>query len=315
MSISRERYALTVDIGGTKTAFGIMDVHGTFIYLEKSPTPIHESNNIREFLISQIHTILGKHKKLAIEGIGIGAGGVVDPESGAIIHATPLLPDWQGTPIKKIIEEEFGVRAAVDNDGNMAALGEYLYGSGKGTHNLVFIAIGTGVGGGAVINGRVLKGGSGSAMNIGHICIERNGRQCNCGKRGCLEAYVSGKAIEKAYQERIEKIPGKNASHPLTPREIFESTAKGDSIAKGVIETALDYLSIGITNIIELFDPDLIVLGGGVSESLGFMLDDLRSRVSSSTGLFIPERILISTLGEKTCLYGAGGAILMGVRL
>lgn len=310
MDYTKNRYALAADMGGTKTSFGIMGIDGNFIHLEKHPTPVHNSNKIENFLLSHIRTIIEHHGNLSIEGIGLGTGGVVDPKTGIIIHATPLLPGWQGKPIKKIIEEKFKIKAKVDNDGNMAALGEYLFGSGKGAQNLVFIAIGTGIGGGAILDGKVFRGSGGAAMNIGHICVDKNGRPCNCGKRGCLEAYASGRAMETAYADKVEKQSGQNAVALATAREIFLFMKKGDPLAKDVIDTALDFLVTGITNIIELFDPDTIILGGGVSESLEPMLDELRSRVSSSTGLFNKEKIMISTLGETASLSGAGGAVL-----
>jgi glucokinase len=287
-----------------------MGIDGIFTHLEKHPTPIHRSNKIEDFLLSHIRTIIEQHGNRKIEGIGLGTGGVVNPQTGTIIHATPLLPGWQGTPIKDILQKEFQIRARVDNDGNMAALGEYLFGSGKGTQNLVFIAIGTGVGGGAILDRKVFRGVSGAAMNIGHICVEKNGLPCNCGQKGCLEAYASGKAIEMTYAKRLEKQSGRNAHAHPTAQEIFQFMKKGEPIATDIIDTALDFLAIGIMNIIELFDPELIVLGGGVGESLAPMLNGLRSRVSSSTGSFNKEKIKISRLGQTATLAGAAGAIL-----
>lgn len=310
MCSSKDRYALAVDLGGTKTSFGIMGIDGIFTHFEKHPTPVHGSNKIQDFLLSQISTIIEHHGNLSIEGIGLGTGGVVNPKTGTIIHATPLLPGWQGTPIRDILREEFKIRAKVDNDGNMAALGEHLFGLGKGAQNLVFIAIGTGIGGGAIIDGKVFRGFSGAAMNIGHVCVEKNGLPCNCGRRGCLEAYSSGRAIEMAYAKRIEKISSRNALTHQTAREIFQLMKKGDSIATDVINSALDYLASAITTMVEIFDPEVIVLGGGVSESLAPMLEDLRSRISCSSGLFNRENIKISTLGQTATLVGAAGAIL-----
>lgn len=310
MIFSNNRYALAIDLGGTKTAFGIMGIEGDFVHIEKYPTPVQNSTNILDFLLYHIRMIIKEYSDLKIEGIGLSTGGVVDPESGTIIHATSLLPGWQGTPIKQIIEENIGLKANVDNDGNMAALGEYLFGSAKGKQQFVFIAIGTGIGGGAVIDGKVFKGSRGAAMNIGHICVKQNGKPCNCGKRGCLEAYASGRAIETTYMDIISKQSEQKSFTSSSAQEIFQILKKGDAIAKEVIDHALDYLSIGISNIIELFDPDAIVLGGGVSESLVPMLDDFRSRIFDSTRLFNTEMIMISILGSKAALLGAGGSIL-----
>jgi len=301
-----EKLILAVDMGGSKTAFGLMNKEGNFIHKESLPTPLNHEKSLLNFIIKHSREIL-KHKgNPPLAGIGISAGGVVNPETQTITHATPLLPGWVGTPVSELLQKEFHVPVKLDNDGNMAALGEYLFGAGKGAKNLVFIALGTGIGGGAIIHGKVYKGKQGAAMNIGHMCVEKNGKPCNCGKKGCMEAYASGKAIEKAYAAK----KGDSKQNMISAKEVFHLATKGDDIALEIINNSLDYLALGITNIVELLDPELIVLGGGVSESVDALVENIRKKVQCSTDLFDPKNILISSLGANACLYGAGGSLI-----
>ena len=299
-------YALAVDIGGTKTAFGIMDSSGRFAWRDRYPTPTADNLSLMDFLIARLSEILNGHTNFPIKGIGIGTGGVVDPGSGRIAHATPLLPGWMETPVRDILQKEFQLPVKIDNDGNMAALGEYLFGKHKGASPLVFISIGTGIGGGVVIDGKVHKGKNGAAMNIGHIAIEKNGTPCNCGRKGCLEAYASGRAIEKAY----EKATGDSSGERITAEQVFQRMQKGDAQAREVIGRALNCLALGIDTVIELFDPDVVVLGGGVSESLRPLLGDLRKKIKCAHELFDKENFFVSSLGNEAGLAGAGGAVL-----
>ncbi|MCD6385133.1 putative N-acetylmannosamine-6-phosphate 2-epimerase [Candidatus Sumerlaeota bacterium] len=307
------KFAIVVDIGGTKTAIALMAYDGSISQLQLYPTPTQKPNQLIEFLREAIRDILNQYEDSAITGIGISTGGIVDPHSGTILHATPLLPGWMGTPVVDILQREFQLPVRVDNDGNMGAIGEYLYGAAKGSDPLVFIAIGTGIGGGAIIDGQLLKGKQGGALNLGHIQVEKDGIPCNCGGRGCLEAYSSGRAIEQAYIDKKGDLSTDSNLMEITAQAIFQRCANGESMARKVIDRALSYLARGISILIELFDPEAIVLGGGVSESLGEYLDELRTKVSCAHRLFSSENITLSTLGQKANLIGAGASLLFSV--
>lgn len=310
------KYIIGIDLGGTKIAGAVSDREGNLLYGTTVKTMADEGP---EAVIKRIKDLISSLMKKGnlhskdVSGIGIGSPGVLDTKNGVIINAANL-PGFDNTCITGIIEDEFNIKTYLENDANAAALGEYWFGAGKGAENLLYVTVSTGIGGGIVINGQVYSGSTTNAGEIGHITIEPNGQRCNCGNIGCLETLSSGTAIARIAKERILK--GEDSSlksyDSFTSREVFEAAASGDRLASEVIKQCLEYLGIGIANFVTLFDPDRVVIGGGVSKSGEIVFDRVRSVVKTRCLKKVSSHVEIipAGLGADAGVIGAIGVVL-----
>lgn len=245
-------------------------------------------------------------------GIGIASPGPLNSEEGVIIE-TPNLP-FKKFPLKSTVENATGIKTFIDNDANAAALGEFLFGAGKGVENLIYITVSTGIGGGIIINKKLYRGKTGNAGELGHMTVEPQGPRCNCGNYGCLEAMASGTAIARVARERLQHFEKLNDEKSLllsydniTAKEVFECASKGDKLSLEVVDYTSNYLGIGIASFINIFDPEMIVIGGGVSKVGDILFDRLRKialersfNVMSSTVKIVP-----ASLGTDAGIVGA----------
>ncbi len=201
-----------------------------------------------------------------IRAIGIGSPGPLDSKTGVILNSANL--PFKNFQIVKGIVDKFGIPTYLENDANAAAVGEYLFGAGRGTENMVYITVSTGIGGGAVLNGKLYKGATSNALEIGHITVQPEGPRCNCGNYGCAEAFASGTAIARQANDAINR--GLETSltkyEKVTSYEVFVEAEKGDPVASFVLGRSLTYLGICVANVICCFDPEVVVIGGGVSK-------------------------------------------------
>lgn len=301
-------YAIGVDVGGTKVKVGLVANDGTLAKTSLIDTP-PVAAEILPAVIAEIRQLLKGTDKVI--GIGLGTGGIVDPRRGKVRFASALPRGWAEVEIKQILCEAFKLPVVVDNDVNAAALGEYLFGLGERCHDLVYMAIGTGIGGGAILRGRLYRGARDAALDLGHMVVHANGRPCSCGKNGCLEAYASGAGIEHRY---LELLRGYNHGQPdqegRSAKEIFHLAAQGDFLCQEVINEATSYLALGISNLIECYDPKIIALGGGVIEAGEQLLNRLRSLVRYNNNTFPREAIRKSRLGTDAGVIGAAALVL-----
>lgn len=260
-----------VDVGGTKIKAGLIS-DGRILETVKRTTM---KNNVMEQIIDMVRELsnLSLNDVLAI---GVGTAGRVDAESGSIVGATSNLENWTGTPVKSILQREFAVPVAVDNDANAAAIAEGEYGSARGYENYVCITLGTGVGAGAVLDGRLARGQKGGAGEVGHMVLYPKGHPCNCGRKGCLEQYVSGTALQRAIEEK-----GKVVSGGITPRNLFRLASDGHPVAGEIVEKFCDDLVLGLMNVHAVLDPEVIVLGGGVVESSNYWWNAFLKKLKS----------------------------------
>ena len=264
-----KKYSLGIDLGGTKIA-SCLCLNGEIIKKVVVPTNAEKgTENIINTMIDAVKQAAEGYELTKIEGIGIGAAGQINPETGEVIYAPNL--GWNHVPLGEKLEQELKLPVKVLNDVRAATVAEQKFGNGKGLANFANIFVGTGVGSGFVMNGRLLNGSTNSAGEIGHICLDPNGPVCGCGKHGCLEAYSSGTGMEnyvkvqiKAGRETIIKdmINGdvKNVHGPL----IGKAADKGDKLAIEAIERVGFYLGLTIANIHTLLNPDIVLLGGGM---------------------------------------------------
>jgi len=241
-------------------------------------------------LLAEAHFSLKK-----IRGIGVGAVGPLDIQTGKILY-TPNLPAWRGTPIVKLLERAFGLPVVLDNDANAAALAELK--SGHRKKNFIYLTLSTGIGAGIVINGKLYRGATGNAGEAGHMTIETSSKapKCGCGKRGCLEALASGSAIAKRAKKLLKL---KHASAEL----VFQRAQTGNRKAQRIIEEAAFYLGVGLANLSEIFDPELIVLGGGLTKSWALFKKTVQKTLKRYARQ-APE-IVLTKLGDDNVLIGA----------
>lgn len=280
-------YTLGVDIGGTQIRAALVDEHGKIVFLNKNMTLAHEGvDPVLERIMNTIDELLKNNgvSLSEVKGMGICAPGPINPDTGHIL-SSPNLPGWEDIPLADIVGGKYDVPVFLANDGNAAAMGEYIHGSSD-TENLVYITVSTGIGGGVILNGNLLLGYEGNAAEIGHVTVNPDGPKCGCGNHGCLEAYSSGTGMARRMAallketERPSKLRdvktdriAEDHENPLSSKDIIEAAQEGDELAKSVVSEASYYLGVGLANVINLFNPEKIVFGGGVSQAGDYFLE------------------------------------------
>jgi glucokinase len=311
----KTRYILALDIGGTKLAVALFDT--SFNLIGRSRTPTHADRGpdaVLERLIRISESLMKRHKVRAnaLESVGVGCGGPLDSETG-VIYSPPNLPGWDAFPLKEKLENHFSVPAHIDNDANAAALGEQKFGAGRGYRNIFYITASTGIGSGLVLDGRIYRGADYSAGEFGHIVLARRGPKCNCGGRGCLEALSSGTAIARRANREAARAPDSLLAHmrdrndSLTAKDVVNAMRQGDPFAEKIFLDAAFYLGLGITSAIHLLNPDIVIIGGGLSLTGRLLFDPVRQTVRDRAQQHLAGHVPIvpAELGKKVGLYGA----------
>ncbi len=297
------KYAFGIDIGGTNTRVGLVDETGNIITLERFPTEIENPSETFLRLSNWINNIRVNYKE--IEGIGVGCAGVVRVSDGVLLFS-PNLPLWRNIQIKLSLESLTGIPVVVDNDANLFALGESIYGAGKGKSVVIGITIGTGIGGGIIHNGRVFHGTFGGAGELGHVTIVPYGPRCNCGNFGCAEAFAGSYGIERRANEIFLRY-GRKFNDRLTPELIGKLAKENDELATMVINETAYYLGIFLVSIVHIFNPDVIVIGGGISNWDDYLFVPLRKFVFDKAMKHLTQSLSIEkgALGDYATLIGA----------
>jgi len=292
-----------VDIGGTKIAVGIVDDVGKVLSRTQAPTdPSNYTAGIDS--ISDMLRQTSSQAGVELTGIGIGSTGPVDPLRGEL-GDVDFLPGWRGQAPVRDLEGIFGVRAALENDGDAAALAEAGWGAGKNRARLIYITVGTGIGGGIILDGRLYRGVDGAHPEVGHQVIDPSGPQCSCGFRGCWEALAAGPAMV-AWME--SHAPADYPHWPdMTAKRICELAQQGDALARQAVEHEGFYLGLGLANLINLFTPDALVLSGSVMQSAPLFLDRIRDVIRRGCRFVPAEKteLTLASLGDDTNLIGA----------
>lgn len=311
-----KNYVVGVDLGGTKISTALSDLEGKIINQTTIPTDAHEGEMpVLNRIINSIEKVVNDSSISYedIKGIGIGSPGPLDAKQGIII-TTPNLP-FKNFNLVKPISEKFGIPVFLDNDANVAAIGEFMFGAGKGAENIVFFTVSTGVGGGAVLNGKVYRGHTSNALEIGHMTVAPNGPRCNCGNVGCVEATSSGTAIAKRAHEALStKVETSLRKYEnVTSYEVFVEAAAGDPVAKDIIDDAMNYLGIAVANAVSIFDPEYVIIGGGVSKAGDVVFDTVRKVVNKRCFKSMAESVKIvpAGLGTDAGLVGAVALALL----
>lgn len=305
-----KKYVIGVDLGGTKISTAISIIEGNILANVVLPTKAEEGEAavLGRIVQSIDEVIVGSSTSIdEIEAIGIGSPGPLDAKKGIII-TTPNLP-FKNYNLVQPLKEKYNIPVYLDNDANAAAIGEYMFGAGKGKNSIVYFTVSTGVGGGAVLDGKVYRGHTSNALEIGHTTVDPNGPRCNCGNLGCLEAMSSGTAIAKKGKEAVStNVETSLKKHDtVTSYEVFKEAEAGDEVAKDIIDNALTYLGIGVANAISTFDPEMIIIGGGVSKAGDIVFDTVKKVVNKRCFKSMAEscEIVTAGLGSDAGVVGA----------
>jgi len=307
---------LAVDLGGTKIIAAIISDKGQVMAREYYLTLAEEGpQSVIDRILSAIDHILGSvNLDLSkLHSISLAAAGTIDLDKG-LVTLSPNLPGWCNIPLRDIVKEKYRVDTFLINDASAAALGEHHFGAGRGVNNLVLLTLGTGIGGGIIINGELYSGPCGSAGEIGHTTIDVNGPRCGCGNVGCLEMLASGTAIAQEAVRRISQgerssltkiLDGKVAN--ITAKEVSLAAQNGDSLALAVISQAATYLGVAMVNLVNIFNPEMIIIGGGMAQMGDFLLNTARQVVKERAFPLSAQavRIVTAQLGDNAGVLGA----------
>ncbi|MCZ4602685.1 ROK family protein [Streptomyces sp. Lzd4kr] len=317
------RAMLALDIGGTKLAAGVVAADGTALSFVTCPTRAEEGPDAaleRLFALGRDALTAARIDPASaperLGGCGIGCGGPLDSETGVLI-APPHLPGWLDIPIARLAHERYGVSAVLDNDGTAGAAGEWRFGAGRGTRHLVYLTVSTGVGGGVILDGRTYRGATGNGGEPGHVTVRSDGRPCHgCGRTGCLEAYASGTSIAARAREALASGNTQSVLAALpdpgpTAADVAAAARDGDPLATALWDETTDALSEGLASIVNLYEPEVVVLGGGVTRSGEQLLTPIREKTARlAMGPAARARIVRTQAGDKAGVLGAAAVAL-----
>ena len=301
-----EQFYIGVDLGGTKIYTAISNQLGEI--MEEEVVPTEASKGAEQVITKIIDSIKKVSKNIdasQIKAIGIGSPGPIDAKKGLIV-SPPNLP-IRNFNVVEAIKNEFGLPTFLDNDANAATLGEYIFGGGKGCENMVYITASTGVGGGAILNGKIYRGSTSNALEVGHTTVNPTGRACGCGNTGCVESMSSGIYIEKMANDYLSsgaKTSLKNYE-VVTAKEVFKEASNGDAIANQILSETLSYLGIAVANCANIFDPAKIIIGGGVSNGGDIVFEKINEQMQARCLGPILDHCKV----EKAQLGGKAGVI------
>ncbi len=308
-------YYIGVDLGGTNVAIGIMDESYQLVCKGSTPTPANDPEGIVQAM-ADLCSKLVEEAGISFDDVayaGIASPGIVDREAGEVVYANNI--NFKHFPLSKLLMDKIPLKAVyLENDANAAALGEAKAGAARGTKNSVMITLGTGVGGGIIIDGKVYMGSNCAAGELGHIVIEKDGRPCTCGRKGCWEAYSSATGLIRMTKEKLEACPDSKMHErvqkdgKVSGRTAFDMSREGDKAAQEVVDTYISYLACGIGNLINIFQPEILVIGGGISGEKENLLAPLRPLMLTESyggGVVKATELKIAELGNDAGIIGA----------
>jgi glucokinase len=322
-----KKVGIGIDIGGTKILGALVNENGIILDKIYIPSDGVEGakevlKNLREIIMNLLERAV--NKSISVIGIGIGTGGLISPYDGKIMFATDLIPNWKGIDLKREMESSFKLKTLVEVDGNAAALGEKRYGAGVFVDDMVCITVGTGIGGGIIKDARLFKGKAGCAGMIGHISIDANGPLCSCGNRGCVEKYASGTAIAEMANYMIGRektsmisMLSKDRGEKISGKLVGEAAKKGDKLAQFIIKKAGKYIGLALVSVVNLFNPQIIVIGGGVSDLGDILIDPIREiiKLKALPPAVDTLKVVQSSLGNTAVLIGAASMLWDDIKI
>lgn len=312
-------YKMGIDLGGTNIAIGIVDENNKVIHRISKPTCLPDSpENIVGRIFFAAKECMAKAGLVVedISTIGIGSPGAIDSEKGIILFSNNF--QYKNVPLGQMLSEKFGKTVYCENDANAAAFGEYLVGDRSKGDTLVAITIGTGIGGGVIIGGKLYSGNRFSGGELGHMVINFNGLPCNCGRRGCYEVYASAtalirqtkEAMQNDHQSKMWQLCEGNIQN-VTGKTAFDGSRLNDKTAKAVIEQYADYVAIGLVDIINSFGPAVICISGGISQENEYLLEPLRRHIEMNKPINCHTEVRVAVLNNDAGIVGAANLDLL----
>ncbi|MBR3299887.1 MAG: ROK family protein [Clostridia bacterium] len=309
-------YRVGIDLGGTNIAVGIVDENKKIIASAKTKTNAHRpAQEIVNDMAATVRAAL-KNAGLTLDdvvSVGIGTPGSVINEKGLVVYANNL--GFYNVPLAKMLEEQIGKKISLENDANAAAYGEYIAGAGKGTENFVALTLGTGVGGGVIIGGKIYSGCNYAGGELGHTVIQMGGEACTCGRNGCYEAYASATALIRQTKQAMTKFPDSimwelcgNNMNNVGGKTAFDAMRKGDAAGTEVVREYTRFVAIGVANMINIFQPDVLCIGGGISNEGETLMKPIREFVKGENYARGMEKLTVikaATLGNDAGIIGA----------
>ncbi len=311
----------TIDLGGTNLSAALADAEGRFVAELKQPTHSHEGADAVIARVAGMVNQLAAQAGVRPAALGMGVPGLVDSGSGVTKFLPNFPTQWRDVPVRALLEPQIGCPVHLLNDARAATLGELVFGHGRGVRTMVFFGLGTGVGGGVVVDGKLRLGPLGAAGEIGHQTIVPDGLLCGCGNRGCLETLASGPAITA---EGVRLLLGGTAPklHELcggdvtkvSPANMAAAALAGEATTRAALQRAGEWLGIGVANLVSALHPELVVIGGGVAEMGDLLLQPVRDAIRRRVGMFPPDDVRVerSALGVRAGLYGGIALALRG---
>lgn len=312
----KKEYAIGIDLGGTSVKYALIDNEGVFHFQGKLPSMADVSAEaVVGQLIAAVNEVKGVAEKegYKIEGIGIGTPGIVDSTNRVVLGGAENIKGWENLPLANRIEAETGLPALLGNDANLMGLGETMHGAGRGATHVVFLTIGTGIGGAVVIDGKLFNGFANRGTELGHVPLIANGEPCACGSVGCLEHYASTSALVRRFSQRIAEAGISYPNDEINGELIVRLYKQGDKIATESLEEHCDFLGHGIAGFINIFSPQRIVIGGGLSEAGDFYIQKVSEKAFrySIPDCAVNTQIMAASLGNKAGSLGAASLIFL----
>ena len=311
-----DRTVIGVDLGGTNLRTAIVNSDGVILDKRKEATQAVDGwMKVVARLIDNIKRQLeiGAQMGSKVFAVGVGAPGVILVDKGVVVKS-PNFPDWNNLPLKSELEKALNIPVFIENDANAAALGEKWRGAGQNIRSMIHLTLGTGVGGGIILDNKIWHGADGMAGEIGHMTLIPDGRQCGCGNTGCLEMYASARGIVQSFREELEKqkLHTAEALKEVTSEKVYQAAREGDAVARRVMKDMGRMLGIGIASLINIFNPERVVIGGGVKDAWPLFIGATHEEIMKRAFQVPAERteIVPSSLGDDAGMVGAAAVAL-----
>ena len=312
--IMSKTYAIGIDLGGTSVKYALIDNEGVFHFQGKLPSKADVSAEavIGQLVAASKETMASAQQLgVAVEGIGIGTPGIVDETNRIVLGGAENIKGWENLNLADRIEAETGLPVQMGNDANLMGLGETMYGAGQGARNVVFLTIGPGIGGAVVIDGKLFNGFANRGTELGHVPLIANGEPCACGSVGCLEHYASTSALVRRFSKRASESGISFPNEEINGELIVRLYKEGDKLATESLEEHCDFLGHGIAGFINIFSPQRIVIGGGLSEAGDFYIQKVSEKAHryAMADCAVNTRIMAASLGNKAGSIGAASLV------
>lgn len=313
-----KEYALVADLGGTQTRVALVDRSGAVFARHSTETQAHEGRDAVMNRLADALQHLAAGRSASIEGIGLSLASPVEPVTGVMYSPPNLGPEWHLYSPIPLLQERLNLPVLAENDATLGALGEHAFGAGRGCRNMIYMTVSTGIGGGIIINDRLFTGSNGFGSEIGHMTIDRNGPLDNCGNVGCLEALASGTALARMARDRLRAGESSTMLDPAAPdieavdaRAVVRAAGQGDALAISLLDEVARSLAAGIISLMHIFDPDLIVIGGGLGQNLKMFMPTIEAEVKRHAMAHFKGEAPVakSQLGDDVSLLGAAALV------